>query len=356
MPPKWTPSRKPTKLPEDSGTYFRDKNAARFPEHPMEPAVVAALTTEPGLPCTVDIVACGSTLGNLLRFVRGDDKAFRMSLELVHGTTFLIRRENSPKETIRGIRGHGHTFPEANTTWDPDVKGSASHQRVLRYSFGGLGLLVRFESDGYISDTATKRVLPSTGRSSDTTAIPTPDMLSDMLSSNDISLRTPAGASKLEILKGGSLVSQSAVFDLKTRGAWKRDQDILGEEIPRLWVAQIPKFILAFHHKGVFDDVQVQDVTGKVKSWERQNAGDLRHLAALLHRLVKLLSERPDGRMEVRHTGSGTLEVYSQLSDVYPALSPGSKALWKTGRDMANNSGGEVGSGSDEEDKSNSDG
>ena len=103
-------------MPEDSGTYFRDRNAARYPSHPLEPAVLASLSADPKLPDETDVVACASTLGNLLRFVRGEDRSFRMLAQMVGSTLFLTRREKSPTETIPNVRGHGHTFPEAYTT------------------------------------------------------------------------------------------------------------------------------------------------------------------------------------------------------------------------------------------------
>ena len=73
-PPRWTPSRDDIQLREDSGRYYRDKNAAKFPNHPFAPAITACLASSPSVLDDVDVVACGSTLGNLLRFVRGQDK------------------------------------------------------------------------------------------------------------------------------------------------------------------------------------------------------------------------------------------------------------------------------------------
>ena len=62
----------------------------------------------------VDIIGCGNTLNNLFRFARGDAASFRMLVEVIGNTVFFIRRENSPTEVYTGIRGYGHTFPEAN--------------------------------------------------------------------------------------------------------------------------------------------------------------------------------------------------------------------------------------------------
>lgn len=98
----------------------------------MLPAIEAILKQNPDFDTKgIDIVGCGSTLGNLLRFARNIDKKFRMIVECVGSTVFFIRRENSPTQTIPDVRGYGHTFPEAYTTWDAAVRGSETHQRVI---------------------------------------------------------------------------------------------------------------------------------------------------------------------------------------------------------------------------------
>ena len=98
------------KLEEDSGRYFRDANAARHPSHPMEPAVKAVIAHNPQIDTgDVDIFACTSTLGNLLRFLKNDDKTFRFTVEAVGHTVFFVRRENAPDELIAGPRGYGPT-------------------------------------------------------------------------------------------------------------------------------------------------------------------------------------------------------------------------------------------------------
>ena len=96
----------------------------------MEPVVRSIFEANPVFNAQeVDIFACGSTLGNLLRFARNveTEKPFRFLVEVVGQTVFLIRRENSPTEKIADIYGYGHTFPEANTTWDADLKSSDTY-------------------------------------------------------------------------------------------------------------------------------------------------------------------------------------------------------------------------------------
>ncbi|KAK4243461.1 hypothetical protein C7999DRAFT_18179 [Corynascus novoguineensis] len=319
-PPLWTPQVTPTQLKEDRGSYYRDKNAARYHKHPIEPAVVASLEANPALLAGLDVFACGSTLGNLLRFVRGEEKVFRMLAYKVQNTIFLVRRENSPTELIPNVRGYGHTFPEANTTWEADVKGSASHQRVIRYTFGGLNLAVRFEADGYIKSRNDPADSEKSSPSSSSSAIPSLDELTTALSTAKVTISTVPSSTNTttttntinaspqlpKITRAGAPVPHTTLFDLKTRSIRTRDtKDHLAEELPRLWVRQIPTFVLAFHTRGLFrrEDTEVQDVRAEVAQWEQKHATELAKLAALLSRVRDVLFE--EGKEEEEEAAAG---------------------------------------------------
>lgn len=329
--------REATRLREDSGVYFRDKNAARYPEHPLEPAIVAGLSTTPEL-CragAADVVACGSTLGNLLRFVRGEDKSFRMLVEMVEGSAFFVRRENSPTDVIPGVRGFGHTFPEQYTTWDKDVKGSACHERLLRYNFAGLQLLVRFGADGYIEDSDLVTKESTSSAHAVKAGVPGSSSVSDLIASLGdayISSDMLTAGTKLTVQSGGSIVDQSCIFDLKTRSSRKKVDDTMGEELPRCWVAQIPKLILAYHDWGLFNDIQVHDIREKVAEWEKSHQEALSKLAALIHLIIALLRKNSQGKLELVHDGRGVLEIREALPDTTSALSPSVKTMWVAGR------------------------
>lgn len=343
-PPKWTPPPEPRQLSPDNGEYFREPNAAHFPKHPIEPAITAVLAMDPEATRNVDIVACGSTLGNLLRFIRGE-KQFRMLVELVEGAVFLIRRENTARELIPNVRGYGHTFPEAYTTWEADVKGSVTHQRVISYRFGGLEFLVRFEGDGYIWDDDEAKDEEERGAGahkraqlSDLDKPQTIDGLVDELHRNRLAGARPADGDSVNVTYGGSLVDQDCIFELKTRSVRRKEadtfEDTFGDQLPRLWVAQIPKFVLAYHDHGLFEEVGVKDVRSDVKDWERDHVSALSRLAALLHRIVGLVTSRPDGKLELRHNTMGTLEVREQLADAGDTLSAPVRALWAKARSI----------------------
>ncbi|KAK8013230.1 hypothetical protein PG991_009501 [Apiospora marii] len=334
MPPRWTPLKQPIQLAEDSGEYFRDRNAARYPAHPIEPAVVAALIDAPDQ-CTgagVDLVACSSTMGNLLRFLRCEQKPFRILVEEIGDTMFFIRREKSPTEKIPDVRGFGHTFPEHYTTWDESVKTSTSHQRVLSYSFGGMRCFVRFEADGYLPAGSSPRQSGYTTHANASDPDDLEDLLSSLGSATVGTGETVTSTGGLKTKNAGTKVDQSQIFDLKTRSFRRKvNQDTLSDEMPRLWVSQIPNFILAYHTNGLFDDIRVQNVRAEVAAWETEQLPVLARLAALLHHIRELVrDDNPAHKLELCHTADkpGTLQVRQQLADAGDALSEEIKRRW----------------------------
>ncbi|KAF9765393.1 hypothetical protein IL306_002337 [Fusarium sp. DS 682] len=318
QPPRWTPPKGPSKLPGDSGEYYRDVNAAAYPKHPLEPAIVSVMKMNPN-PIPVNIVACGSTIGNLLRFARGVDldRPFRMLVEKVGETVHLIRRENSPREKIEGVRGFGHTFPEAYTTWDSAVKRSTSHQRILSYQFGGLDLMVRFEGDGYISSSPSTKTVKGDAF--------------DGMESLGITESLSNGTGKLKVSDGGESVPQSSIFDLKTRSIMARGKDHLGEQLPRLWIAQVTQFLLAYHERGLFKEsnIEIKNVKADITEWQDLNQPSLKRLAALLRLIIDKAHASKDGKLEIVWSNSGSLEIRKQLSGAGDVLSNPVRKEWE---------------------------
>lgn len=340
MPPTYRPPPQPTRLKQDDGVYFRDRNAAHYPDFPIEPTVESILqmgssTEMATAKRPIDIFGCGSTFGNLLRFVRGNGTNFRILVEVVGSTVHLIRREKSPRETIPDVRGYGHSFPETYTTWDPSVRGSSSHQRVIKYRFGGLTCLVRFEGDGYLPGKAgtlapkakTVKSSPHPKEKEDESS------LEKLLSSVAVSHGTLSSSKPgLQISSAGCAVPQAAVFDLKTRSIYHKDPEskIIAGEMPRLWLRQIPTLILARHQGGVFDDIQIRDVRAETADWERQNANSLGVFAQLLGKIVDFSRQQETGRLEIlSNEGDGFLHLRTQTSDIRPALSLLTESRWK---------------------------
>ena len=277
----------------------------------MEPAVRSIFTCQPdfqGHP--VDLFACSSTLGNLFRYVDKQEKTFRMLVKVVGDTIFLVRRENSPTQLIPGITGFGHSFPEAYTTWGADVRKSESHQRIVRYKFGGLDLLMRFEADGYLKHlTSTEFTHTGLEVAQSTKQGGLAESLSSAL---QVGMNTPQFGEQLRVDKGGEEIPYSAIFDLKTRSFRRKSHDTLAEVLPRLYLAQIPNFIIAYHQDGLFDDIRVQDAGNEIDEWEKDNKDTLRRLGTLLRRIVAFARGNQGTEMELCRHGLGGLELREQ--------------------------------------------
>lgn len=296
-----------------------------------------------------DIFGCGSTLGNLLRFVRGENKPFRFTVEAVGNTVFFIRRENKSDELLnwdgQPIRGYGHTFPDRYTAWQAGVEGSASHQRIISYDFCGLKCLVRFEADGYLGE----RVDATSNKDEDEVEAERDEEPLALMRLPNITTPTQ---------KAGTPIPQSAIFDLKTRTIKRRDQvdEILAEQIARYWVAQIPFFILAFHERGRFspEDILVQDVRKDVDKWQNKHQSELRKLGVLLEKLVQLARDSvPDHKYEVVCQTPNALEIREQGGKVNGPLCEELRQVWlgsPAGSDADSEASGGARSESDEPD------
>lgn len=306
-PPAWTPPVGATKLKPDSEDVFRDINAARYPSYPLEPTFRALKVMEPEFDLhTIDIVGCGSTIGNLMRFSGSLSKSFRFDVDVVGDTVLFVRRESSPTEIIQDLQGYGHTFPEAYTTWDSAVRNSCSHQRVVKYEFGDLKFLVRSETDGYV-----RFDKPSAAQEA-------PSNLEDALETISLVPSTADAGKELQVRLRGTQVPQSQIFDVKTRRSKKLFdmEDIL----PRLWANQTSKFLIAYHKFGVFENPEVEDVRGEVLAWEENNSNLLARYHAVVKRIVDVVRDSEDKQCEVSWDGEGPLLITKQVGTGRRAL------------------------------------
>lgn len=332
-PPVWAPLSTPRRLESDSGDIYRDKNAARYPKHPYEPAIRAIFTMQPQFPSEkIDVVGCGSTVGNLLRFARSMDMSFRFDVEFIGNSVFFVRKENHPKEIIEGLYGHGHTFPEAYTNWETDVKGSTSHQRVIRYTFGELTYLIRTESDGWLPERLTSEELASAKADACLTK-GDDDMasLEQAAESVSISQKTATTDDALELRHGGRKIPQKAVFDLKTRSALRKFN--MADIIPRLWLNQTPNFLIGYHKFGLFEDIQVHAVHEQILEWEESNQRWLNPLSAVVHRIIEIAKSCKGQGLEISRFGTGELLIRKLLDDEWHALPSDLHRKWANGSD-----------------------
>ena len=266
-------------------------------------------------------------MGNLLRFVRQVDKPFRFNFELIGDTVFFVRKEKDPKEIIEDVRGYGHTFPEAYTTWDSDVKGSETHQRIIQYDLGGFKCMVRFECDGYLSDTTTKKASTSPKFSGE---LDTNELLT-AFDNAKVRVSNAELNCALSIKSGGTSVAQETIFDLKTRSGRYKTEINMEDFYPLLWLKQIPNFIVAYHDgAGLFQDIRIQNVRKDVQAWEKQgdNRVAVKRLVKLLGKILQIAKQNQHELMEIYCPSPDHLEVRKQHGEGSHTLPPSLTKRW----------------------------
>lgn len=278
----------------------------------------------------VHIFTCYKTMENLLGFVELGGKPFRIDVDRVGSTIFLVRKERSPFETIKQVRGYGHTFPDAYTTWEPEARNSISYQRIVSYRFGTLNCLVRSGTDCYErhpEDTCTS----DEGSTSQATNMETDNILIDVpLGASEVLDAVPPADNRLIIISaGGKRVPQCQIFDIKTRNGCRVCE--MDDFIPRLWLTQTPKLLLAYHRSGVFERPRIEDCRDMIREWEQKKAVSIGKLHNLLQRLVNVMSNESDPRAEVSWDGRGSLRVTKQIAHERRALPDDLMREWVEG-------------------------
>jgi hypothetical protein len=249
-------------------------------------------------PTTVDIVACGSTLGNLLRFALGKPEPFSLVAHAVGKTAFLIRREHDPQQLIQGIHGFGHSFVEANTTWNHDTISSSSHQRLISYFLGQHRVILRFEVDSYITSESD-----GIDRDEDGGVNITAGAIEDDMAALWKVKRSKIGSGPVEILRRGMSVPLASAIDIKTRSSRKKKEDIVAEQLPRLWIRQIEHLVLAFHDKGVFQPATAENVSEAIVDWEQRNEVAIARLINVIDLIKRKVETVEHAKLEIRCDG-----------------------------------------------------
>jgi hypothetical protein len=178
---------------------------------------------------------------------------------------------------------------------------------------------VRFEADGYLEHELDQEHEH--------------DLDNDKTSprrDDDNEAQTTLSIDNIRTRSGGRLIPQHAIFELKTRGAHKKDEDQMADHLPRMWTAQIPFFILAYHEWGLFkpEDITIRDVRGDVASWQDENQELLRKFSALLDKLVSMARDPEVGKYEVCLQQRGVLEIRKQGGTVSSPLPSPLTWIW----------------------------
>jgi hypothetical protein len=94
----------------------------------------------------------------------------------------------------------------------------------------------------------------------------------------------------------------------------------MADILPRLWVNQTSKFLIAYHKFGLFDQPKVEDVRQHVLNWESGNSALLARFHAVVKRLVDVVRDSEDQQCEASWDGQGPLRITKQIREGRRAL------------------------------------
>ncbi|RAH86010.1 hypothetical protein BO86DRAFT_395456 [Aspergillus japonicus CBS 114.51] len=303
-PALWSPPDTPTKVDKDSGLVYIAQNAARHPDSPLEPLFRARYLENPSFDIhSVDLVTDRNNIRKLLTFVnpttsRNGLEPFTILVELATNTQAVIfcRSETKTFDNIgrSEFKGFGHEFEKAFTT--EQVTGSTGHHRIISYLFGGLKLLVRYETDGYVDFLASE----------------------GLMGAGDVDVDEVSRSFESLYYEKAGLCPFSQ--RLKSKLATIRMPIDVHEVIPQLWVSQTPNLVRAYHKEGLFEKPPVEDMEAEIKNWEAAHQNDLEKLVSLFARIISVVKHY-GGRAVLKYdSDSDKLEMWEgSAKDMLPA-------------------------------------
>jgi hypothetical protein len=278
----------PFRVSKDEGTFFIDQNSARCPEHPADALFRSLAVMRPDFSMQdVDLVTDRNCLRKLLRFVSQNvDKSFRIDINIVGGVMIFRRWEEETRQTVLGSQhiGYGYGFDAASTAFDPELRGSCGHHRVVRYRLGGLHCVLRFEANSYCNDSAG--IPPPTDSESKEKPAPDVDLL-EKLQTLSLSPDDKRDTESVEVIHSGRVVPLSSVVEIKTRSIKRLFH--LKDVTPQLWFSQTPHLYLGYHDGGKFERVDKFSMSEEYTRWEGEHQGQILKLVSLIKKLKNVV-------------------------------------------------------------------
>ncbi|KAI0569391.1 hypothetical protein PtrSN002B_011785 [Pyrenophora tritici-repentis] len=231
----------------------------------------------------------------------------------------FTRMEDETTTVIQGFRGYGRNFEKACTK---STTGTSGYHRITSFRFGGLQCVVRHETDGYIDDALGRAAVQKQAK----TTAPLPQLLETLQLADSAPASTHI--STIAVKREGKEVDCSSILEVKTRAAGKSLD--MNETAAQLWISQTPHLAVGYYKNGLFDDVQVRDMTQNVRDWERSNQKILCSLGYLLNQIIELVKGSASQVVFVKYNGGMKLEVIS--GEQKKAPSEGVDAKWQGGK------------------------
>ena len=302
----------PIKIPTDKGKHYIDEHAGRCPEYQYLPMLLSMLVTNREFRFDkekINVVANRSSLEQLIKFIKGaPDQPYHLELTMEGDTLFIGKKGSFKGSSAKG--SCGRNFEKWLTTEDPDFEDATGHHRFIKYRFGDLVMIVRFEVDAYVAE---EHVPEDTDRP----PCHYPDVPEPAVTPED--LEHPL----CTVIPKGTLIKQHQLRELKS-GTTKRP-------VQQMWLGRTPNCTITkgkYIEEGDFvsydwakfrSEYATQSGENGFENWEmdqrekdpKQPKAWLEKLAELLHKLIEATKETKDRSAVLVCMGTDkTLNVY----------------------------------------------
>ena len=150
--------------------------------------------------------------------------------------------------------------------------------RIVTYRFSDLDFIVRHETDGYVDAGKT----PSNSKHLENGSLSSmPGSLSPYPTYSPPD--TTPTRSKLTVREQGQFVSVQSALEIRTRVSYKPLETRGCTAV--LGISNF-KLVRAYHHRGTFQRLEIEDVAALSKGWKERNLEDLRKLAVLIAEIL----------------------------------------------------------------------
>lgn len=299
-----------TTVPADTGVHYLDRNTSFMGHRPSLTPIFAAVDSlhDDFQYRDLDLVTDRNNLRKLLRCIdRQQDKTFRIDIDLLGKTCLFTRREETLVETIKEFRGYGHEYELAATKPRRGSEGEISHHRIVRYEFGGLKVLLRYEVDACTEPESEDDSLLASFSALSVGTRGAPTLSKDSAFSTCFGVRVKMSSPR-------SVVPQSSIIEIKTRAAhkeldWK-------EFYPQLYLSQTFHLYLAKHTRGTFGRVEKFQLNSQGMAVHARGAeAAMAKLEVLLSAVLKAVRKHGEGVPLSLVYRAGKLQLYKRKAN-----------------------------------------
>ncbi|CCL99524.1 uncharacterized protein FIBRA_01542 [Fibroporia radiculosa] len=322
-PPFWRNRPLPYSVPRDSGIRIVDQASNWFPSCPLFPLlravdIVAEDNGDTVDWSSVDFITDRNNLRKLLRWILDTDgtaREFRIDTQLVGKRTVLfnIWHKNTKERTDPTIWTYGYNFEHESTVRAAGCEIGIEHDRIVRYNFDGLTLVVRFEVDACLVPTSELPQSSTSSVSAETLSLMMSSLNVSGSANRTVSIDSNASTSDLDIIRAGSQVPQDSLVEMTTRSKNYLSQFNWTDAYPQLSLSATPHHFLAVHNRGLFQSIRKRKLgDDEMMNIDARAQPGFRRLRDLLGTIQELVIEHGRlGRLSLVHKG-GILQVFER--------------------------------------------